>query len=160
MKWVDGKKLESKKLIDEFEKMRGYTFPKSFKKFIVKNNGATPEFYCFDTEESVERVFGYLFSFNKEDDSALSMWDAVEAYEGHIETAKMCEDFEDLEAYEAIYDRYILFADTAFGDEIAFDRYDDSIVFIDSETLDVEKIAEDFDDFLECFYEGEDDDED
>lgn len=97
-------------------------------------------------------MFGYLLSFNK-NDSEFTIWEAVVAYDGHIQVAKECGDLEDINAYETIFNRYVIFADTPFGNEIAFGRTDDSVVFIDHETLDVEKVADSFDEFLDCLYE-------
>ena len=159
MKWETEQPLKSEALIDEFEKLRDYTFPKSFREWVLLYNGGAPEDGdVFDTEETEERVFGFLCSFNKEDEG-LTVWDVVEAYEENMSVAREYEDFEDLEAYEKLFNRYVVFADTPFGDDIAFDKTDDSVVFIDHETFMVEKIADSFDEFVACLYESEPDDE-
>lgn len=156
MKWEDVEPLESKKLIDEFEKLCDYTFPKSFRKCVKRNNGGTPEKDTFDTETTEERMIGFLLSFNK-DDSVPNMWDVVETYQTNIALAEKDGAWDEAEEYRNILNKYVIFADTPFGDDIAFDRTDDSIVYIDHETFEVEKIADSFDEFLDCLYDEDDD---
>ena len=141
MEWILGRKLKSVELIDEFERLIGYSFCDSFKEAVMLHNAAYTDPDTFDTVETKGRVFRALFSFNKEDRG--SIW-------------KMCGWDDDDTGME---DRYVEFADSPFGDSIAFDRQDDSVVFIDHETLHVEKIADDFDGFLNCLYVDTDDDE-
>lgn len=154
MKWNFIKPLKSESSIDEFEELRGYKFQDSFRRCIIKNNGGRPEFDTFDTERTQERCMGSLLSFNKDD--KWTVWFSVEAYECKIDFAKQYDDIEEASALEEIFNRYVVFADTPFGDDIAFDKTDDSVVFIDHETLEVEKIADSFDAFLECLYDESD----
>lgn len=152
MEWKQVVPLESESLIDEFEQLRGYKFPDSFRECVIKNNGGYPEFEAFDTETTEERVFGFFASFNK-DDNRRSVWFSVEAYESNINVAKQLGDLEEATMLTNLFNRYVVFADTPFGDDIAFDKTDDSVVYIDHETLKVEKIADSFDAFLDCLYD-------
>ena len=43
---------------------------------------------------------------------------------------------------------YIIFACDPFGNQICFDKNDDSIVFLEHETMSVEKIADSFSDLI------------
>ena len=156
MKWENIEPLESEELIDEFEELREYKFPAFFREFVIKNNGGVPEYNIFDTEDEVERVFKSLFTFNK-NTKKFSVWDALEACEIHLSDAIMGEDDEWMDACLTILDRYVLFAGTSFGDNIAFDKTDDSIVYINHETFEIEKIADSFDEFLDCLYDDDDD---
>lgn len=151
LKWKYIEPLESEELIDEFEKMRGYKFSDSFRKCIISNNGGHPELEAFDTAATEERCISYLLSFNKRGDATI--WDSVEAYESNINAAKQYGDLDEANALKYIFNRYVVFADTPFGDDIAFDKTDDSVVYINHETLEVEKIADNFDAFLDCLYD-------
>ncbi len=156
MKWNQVETLESESLIDEFEQLCGYKFPTSFRECVIKNNGGTPEYNVFDTEIEVERMFNFLFSFNKKE-KGLTIWDALEACEIHLADAIMNEDDEWIADCKTILERYVLFADTPFGDDIAFDRTDGSVVYISHETSEIEKIADSFEEFLDCLYTYDDD---
>lgn len=142
MEWVLGFNLESADLISEFEREVGYSFCDSFKKTVMSHNGSNVVPDCFDTDETEGHVFNVLLSFNKED--ICSIW----------RTARYWDD-----GGIGMRDAYVVFADSPFGDFIAFDKRNDSVVFIDHETLHVEKIADDFDGFLNCLYEDPDDDD-
>lgn len=137
MEWYYVSDLKSTDLINEFERLIGYTFCDSFKKFVMQYNGACahPDGYStFDTEESVGHLLAYFLSFNMEDPAPI--WNS--------------RNWDDCGT--GMKDEYVVFADTCFGDSIAFDKSDDSVVFINHETLNVEKIADDFDGFLNSLY--------
>ena len=137
MEWYSVKELKSPDLIAEFERLVGYTFCDSFKKFVMQFNGSKTRadgYDTFDTEKSVGRVLNAFDSFNKED-------------KGSIWTSRNWDD-----CGTGMKDEYVVFADSCFGDPIAFDKSNDSVVFIDHETLNVEKIADDFDGFLNSLY--------
>ena len=151
LEWDFIKPLESENLIDEFEQLRRYKFPVSFRECVIKNNAGYPSKDVFDTAATEERCISYLLSFNKRGDATI--WDSVEAYESNINVAKQYGDLDEANALKYIFNRYVVFADTPFGDDIAFDKTDDSVVYIDHETLEVEKIADSFDEFLNCLYD-------
>ena len=153
MEWYFVKPLESVELIDEFEEFVGYKFPVSFRNCVIKNNGGSPEPNVFDTESSEEIGLEHLLSFNKKDDC--NIWDMVELYSQNIEILRKNEDYDFLDAYINIAENYIIFADAAFGNLIAFYRADDSVVFIDHETQETEKIADSFDEFINGLYDVE-----
>lgn len=158
MEWNDIEVLESESLIDEFEELRRYKFPASFRECVIKNNGGTPEYCIFDTEDEAERVFSSLFTFNK-NTKKFSVWDALEACEIHLSDAKRNGDVEWIAHCENVLARYVIFAGTPFGDDIAFDKTDDSVVYICHDDIAVfEKIADSFEEFLDCLYADEDDD--
>ncbi len=52
-----------------------------------------------------------------------------------------------------IMDNYVIFAEDSGGNQIAFNKTDDSVVYIDHENLEVEHIADSFDEFLDCLYD-------
>lgn len=148
------KPLKSKDLIDEFEKFIGYTFPISFRNCVVKNNGGYPDKYVFVTKMGCEECIEYFLSFNKEDIS--TVWDTVDAYNSNIKFAQKNDDYNEEKKLKNIFEKYVVFGEDPGGNEIAFDKADDSVVFIDHETLKVEKIADSFDEFLNCLRDYED----
>ncbi len=155
LKWECIKPLESESLISEFEELVRYKFVDSYIQCVVQNNGGYPNKDVFNTEKTEERCIGYFLSFNKNDKN--TVWNSIDVYESNIEVAKQYGMPGELERLQYIFERYVVFADTPFGDDIAFDKTDDSVVFIDHETLEIEKIANSFDEFLNCLYEFEDD---
>lgn len=155
LKWKYAKPLESKRLIDEYEKIRGYEFPRSFREVVIKNNGGMPNKTAFNTEQG-EYDMGYLLSFNLNEEE-ISIWDIIDIYNSNIavaaESAARIGDFSEFRALSHIQSRYVIFADTPFGDDIAFDKMDDSVVYINNDTLEIEHIADSFDEFLECLFD-------
>lgn len=155
LKWEYIDPLESETLINEFEELVGYKFVDSYRQCVVQNNGGCPNKDVFDTDVAEGRCIGYLFSFNKND--KFSVWDSIDIDKSNIEVAEQYGVSGEFERLKYIFDRYVAFADSPAGDDIAFDKTDDSVVFIDHETLEIEKIANSFDEFLSCLYEFEDD---
>lgn len=143
--------LETESLIDEFEELTRYKFPISFRECVKKHNGGKPVYDAFNTEKSA-KPFNFLFSFNKRENEC-TMWDVWKSGKILLEDAIHGGDEDEIRVAQEIVERYIAFADSSFGDHIAFDRQDDSIVYIDHETLKVEYVAESFDEFIEaCLY--------
>ncbi len=159
MDWDLATPLESKKLIEAYERLRRYTFPQSFKDCVELNNGGCPMLTEFDTDETEGRMFGFLYSFNACEKQGITVWDNVNAYEIRVQDAMADEDIDCLNDIAYIYQNFVCFADTSFGDEIAFYKRDDSVVFIDHETLEIEKIADSFEEFIDSLYEEDDDDD-
>ncbi len=139
MNWKRTIPLESAELIDEFERVAGYSFCESFKKLVIDNNRGRPSKYVFDTKKTKERVFNHLLSFNKEDE--VNMWIWLNVWD---------------EPAKHLAERYIVFACDPFGNDICFDKTNDKVVFIDHETLTVEEVADSFDEFINSLYEDED----
>ena len=139
MEWLFIKPLRDEKLIDQFEQKVGYRFPLVFRECVMKNNGGNVEPDCFDTQKEEGKVFNRLFSFDPADRG--SMW--VMAFPADEEEAVAMKN-------------YVPFADSPNGDAICFDRRDDSIVYVDHETLDVEYVAPSFQAFLDKLYSDED----
>ena len=67
--------------------------------------------------------------------------------------------FPDFENHE-LRQKYVCFAEDSFGNFICFRKTDMSIVFIDHETERVERIAPDFEAFLNGLYESGEKEED
>ena len=133
MEWKYVKPLISDSVIDEFEKTIKYSFPDDFKDCVVKNNGGRPQLKIFDTSVCKERAIKSLLSFNKDDKVTIwkiNEWNAKE-----------------------LTNRFIAFAIDNFGNLICFDSNDNSVIFMDMETLKVELIANSFTGFLNCLYE-------
>lgn len=128
MIWFSVKKLESEDLIREYEIKIDYNFPSDFIECVKENNGGCPEFENFNTRNNVE-VFNRLHSFNKSDRT--NIW----------------REF-DWTGYEEMKSVYVIFACDPFGNKICFDKRDDSIIFLNHETMEVEKIADSFSDLI------------
>lgn len=141
-KWILAKPLKDERLIDAYGKDIGYRFPEAFRRCVRENNGAYAEPDAFDTRESKGQAFGALYSFNPDDIE--SIW-----------KFGRCWDMTDGET-DAVMRQYVAFASSPFGDTISFDPKDDSVVFIDHETLAVEYAAPSFEAFLDGLYEDED----
>ena len=133
MNWNYVKPLKSANLINEFENLVGYEFPKDFKEFVMQYNGGRPEHKTFDTDSTEERVFNDLLSFNKEDISTI--W---KTNEGNI---------------EGLPDKYVVFADDPFGNLICFDKDNDNVIFWNHDDESVEHIANTFTELLDKLYE-------
>ncbi len=145
MEWDYVKPLLDECLIDRYEQMVGYRFPAEFRKCALEHNAGYPAWDCIDTDRCKERVFSNLLSFNPDDTSTI--WDPGM---GLDETDEECME---------LMQNYVTFAESPFGDPICFDRRDDSVVYIDHETLLVEHVAPSFQALLEKLYEIEDEDE-
>ena len=142
MNWIFSDPLEEVALIQKFERKIDYQFPEDFRQCVLKNNGAYAEPDGFDTDKTEGRAFNHLFSFNPDDVS--SIW---EAGIGLDETDEACVE---------VMRNYVIFADSPCGDPICFDRRDDSVVYVDHETLEVEYVAPSFQAFLDKLYEEDD----
>lgn len=132
MKWKRTKPLHSEDLIEDFEKEIEFSFPRSFRKIILKNNGGRPARFRFSTNKAVGRCIERFLSFYKED--LRSIWNILMTKN---------KDFER---------KYIPFAIDNFGNLICFDKHSRKIVFIFLETMEEEYVADNFDDFLKKLY--------
>lgn len=137
--WKYGEPLQSEELLSEFEEKTSFTLPEDFKEIVKAHNGSRPSLKIFDAENEEGHVFGALLSFNKED--TVSIWSVNK------------------EIPESVDSKYIAFALDAFGNYIAFDAEDGSIVFIDHETNKVSNVAESFADLINSLYSDDDDDD-
>lgn len=142
MNWISSDPLEDATLIDKYEQKIGYRFPKDFRRCVLEHNGAYMEPDGFDTDKTNGRAIGPLFSFNPDDIE--NIWDLG------------AESFEIIDEFAGLMRNYVPFADSPNGDAICFDRRDDSIVYVDHETLDVEYVAPSFQAFLDKLYGDED----
>lgn len=141
MEWLFIRPLKSDELIAEYEGKVDYHFPEDFKECVRQNNGANPGpevFISWHGKRKRKRVLNNLFSFNKEDKSTIwhyndwrgDMSDWYKFSNGEVEN-------------------YIAFACDPFGDLICFDKRNDSVVWIDHETMNVEFVAKSFTEFIE-----------
>lgn len=128
MEWKYVKPLSSGDNINEFECLVKYAFPDDFRECIKKYNGGRPENKIFDTDASQERALKSFLSFNKNDRE--TVW---KIYEWNK---------------QELADRYVAFAVDNFGNLICFDADNDNIVFLNHEDLGVEKVADNFMDFM------------
>ncbi len=143
MNWRFVEPLKSEKLISDYEKKIGYTFPEDFKACVRQNNNGYPEnkvFYSLKGNRKRKRVFNLLFSFNKDDTP--SIWNYND-WQGR---------FRDWFHYSnGEVENYVAFAGDPFGNLICFDRRTNEIVFIDHEQLGTgaERIANTFTELLD-----------
>ena len=128
MEWKYVKPLSSEDNINEFECLVKYAFPEDFREYIKKYNGGRPEKKIFETDNSQERALKSFLSFNKNDRE--TVW---KIYEWNK---------------QELADRYVAFAVDNFGNLICFDANNDNIVFLNHEDLGVEKVADDFMEFI------------
>lgn len=138
--WKYGKPLQSEELLSEFEEKTTFTLPEEFKEIVKEHNGSRPSLKIFDAEDAEGHVFGTLLSFNK--DELPSIWSVNKEIPKEVDS------------------KYIAFALDPFGNYIAFDAEDGSIVFIDHETNKVSNVTGSFADLLNSLYSDDDDDED
>lgn len=128
MQWKYVKELSDEMLIKEFEDAQSYTFNKQYIDCVKQNNGGRPSKRVFLNEKGVERVVKSFLSFNKSDRE--TVWKVLDWNK------------------EILEGKYIPFAIDNFGNIICFLKHDDSIVFIEHETGNVEKIASDYENFI------------
>lgn len=137
MEWLFGYKLESENLITEYEQRMNYKFPKSFTECVKKHNGTHPSLKIFLSKgkRKRKRVFNSMFSFNQNDIDTIwnyNQWNGKSS--DWNEDGKM--------------ENYVAFADDPFGNLICFDKTNDKIIFIDHETLQIESVADSFEEFI------------
>jgi hypothetical protein len=132
MDWKYVKALKSKDSIKKFETTYGFTFPDSFKGVVTKFNGGRPEKDIYDTNVTKERTIKSLLSFNVDDRE--TVWKVAEWNK------------------QELGNRYVAFAIDNFGNLICFTVSDNSIIYMDMETLKVETIASDFSSFMDNLY--------
>ena len=132
MKWKYVKPLDSINNISEFECLVKYSFPEDFKKCVIKNNGGRP-FPCdFDTDKMKERTIKSFLSFNKGDKETI--WKIYDC------------------SKKELGNKYIPFAIDHFGNLICFNTENDNVIFFDHENLSVEKVKNNFKEFLDSLY--------
>ena len=132
MNWKYVKALKSENAIAEFEKAYKIEFPDSFKEIVTKFNGGRPEKDVYDTDKTKERTIKSILSFNQDDKETI--W-KINEY-----------------STEELGDKYVAFAIDHFGNLLCFSKSDQSIIFMDSETLKTEVIANDFASFIDKLY--------
>lgn len=130
MKYV--KHLVDPSEIARYEKQFAVRLPSSYKSFVAQYNGGRPSLKCFKTENDAERVIKSFLSFNSQDRETIwkiTEWNA-----------------------EELQNQYVPFAIDPAGNLICFKMVDNSIAFIDLETLNIEKASASFDQFLSELY--------
>lgn len=131
MDWKYVKPLSDKENIAAFERITAFSLPESFKEGVKQHNGARPKHRGFDTDKQTGRELKSFLSFNRKDKE--TVWKMYEV------------------CFASHKGQYIPFAIDNFGNLICFDR-SGQIVFIDHETLNIEKIAQSFDTFIDDLY--------
>lgn len=135
MNWKYVKPLKKTDSIYDFEESEKVEFPDSYIATVKKFNGGRPEKSIYDTDKTKERTIKSLLSFNDDDRETIR---------------RTAENLK-----EELNGKYIAFASDNFGNLICFDKKDMSVVFFDLETLNTEKIANDFSAFLDKLYDDE-----
>lgn len=131
--WKYAKPLHTSGKIHEFEKLVRYTFPEDFVKCVLHNNGGRPRKRAFKTDKDRERELKTFLSFNEEDRE--TVWKIFEW------------------SKKELSNKYIPFAIDHFDNLICFNAENDSVVFFEHENQSIEKIADDFNEFLDSLYE-------
>lgn len=139
LEWGPSNPVKDESLVDKFEQQVGYHFPADFRQCILAHGGAWVQPDEFDTQENEGYAINRILSAVPNDRSG-SIWELMELDEETTEVMR----------------GYVPFADTPFGDYLCFDRQNDSVVYIDHETLEVEYVAPSFQAFLDGLYEEED----
>lgn len=129
MEWKYVKEIKSAELISDFERKFNFKFPDEYRECVLKYNGGRPSKKVFDTEKVKEREIKSLLSFNHND----------------LETMWFVNDCNDTSLY-------IAFATDSAGNLICFNASDSSIVFIEHETNVIEKVSDNFVNFIGSLY--------
>jgi cell wall assembly regulator SMI1 len=128
--WKYIKPLSKTDAIENFEKKNGISFPSDLKKCIKANNGGRPSSTVFDTNDSKERVFKALLSFNESDaENIYKYFPIINSHSNNL----------------------IPFASDPFGNYICLK--DSKVVLFLHETGKLEYIADSFSCLLEKLYE-------
>lgn len=133
MNWKYVKPLKSENLINDFECLVCYEFPKEFRDCVLQFNGGRPERKAFNTNMNTGRELKSFLSFNTDDKE--TVWKIHEWNKDELSN------------------KYVAFAIDNFGNLICFDADNDKVVFLNHEDLSVEHIANTFAEFLELLYE-------
>lgn len=131
--WRWTKPLDSDEVVFSFEKFLKYEFPESFLECVLENNGGRPNRSLFKTSDGHVRAIKRLLSFDSLDKE--SIWKLNDV------------------CYLCFDNRYVAFAIDHFGNLICFDKSNDHVKFIETESLEVSDIADNFDEFLSILYE-------
>ena len=123
------KPLRSDRLIDDFEKLTGYRFPKSFRNHIRIYNGGRPRSKTFKTDKAKRELKSFL-SFNP--DNKENVWNIRE-----------------WNKYE-LGNKYVAFAVDDLGNMICFDKDNNHIIFLNHNNSKSEYISDTFTDFMDC----------
>lgn len=122
--------LANPEVFAEIEKERKISFPDELKKLITEANAATPAKYNFMTG-NVEKAFGAVLSFNRNESDTDSVFVAL----------------------SAINDTNLLpFGIDPFGNYICYSLSDCKVVFWDHETDGVTVVSDSLSAFLESLY--------
>jgi hypothetical protein len=124
--WQFVHKLKKPSLVEEFEAENHISLPADLKECIKSNNAGYPEKSVFDTEQTHERVFNALISYNKNDP---------------------CNIYEAFPFFQKMGAGLIPFADDPFGNILCIQGT--KVVLYLHETGDLENVANSFSEFLE-----------
>ncbi|MER2107075.1 MAG: SMI1/KNR4 family protein [Solibacillus sp.] len=138
MKWILKKQLTDEKTIEKFEQQYNVKFPLQFKVLVTNNNAARPEPYIIDAEKTKEIPAKALLSFD-EHHKPEDIWSSYEAIKGRLPVNIIpfmsdeggnyfCLDLDPLEEVKAI-------------------------VYWSHEGNQVEKVADNLEEFISKFYD-------
>ena len=128
MKWKYVKSINDSKSIENIEQKFNVKIPVDLKYIIIKYNGARPLKNIFDTQNSKERVFKSLLSYNKEDKENIYIYD------------------------ELFHRGYIPFAITPSGDLLCINKENQNVELYLHETDIFELICSDITKFIDTLY--------
>lgn len=135
MEWISKpKKMKDPRWLTQFEKKENYRFPEAYRQMVLACDEGVPKLGYFDTETRRNCEVVVFLSFDPEADC--SIW--VEGDYGEEEERMK---------------RYVGFSYEGCGDDICFDKQNDSVVYVDHETLEVEQIASSFEEFLNMLHD-------
>ncbi len=148
------------KIIEEYEKLIGYSFPKEYKSLLSKHNGLWPEresFLYYDEVYKTEVENGiYFYAFDHKD---------LTLYCDSIMGENLFDDGD-------IPEHLVIFGETGNGDMICFDYREDiksdnpKIVLLhhdaayDDGSLIISFLSNSFEEFMDSLFEDEDKDDD
>ncbi len=132
MDWKYVKPLKSENLINDFERLICYEFPKEFRNCVLQFNGERPERREFETSMSSGIELKSFLSFNVDDKE--TVWKIYEWNKDELSN------------------KYAAFAIDNFGNLICFDTDNGKVVFLNHENLSIEHIANTFAEFMKLLH--------
>ena len=121
------------KTTDVFDKLSddyGFDFPSDLQKFIIENNGASPEDDCVDIN-GVERVYDETLSFNETEEEATTVFDVMKSIDNN---------------------EYVPFARDPFGNYYCYSIENGTISFYDHEEAEIENTSLSLEDFIKSLH--------
>ena len=122
--------LESAGVFDRLSDEYGFDFPLDLQKFIIENNGASPEEDCVEIN-GVERVYDETLSFNEAEEEATTVFDVMKSIDN---------------------DDYVPFARDPFGNYFCYSVEKGTISFYDHEEDRIEDTDLSLEEFIKSLH--------